>query len=95
MISWAGYGIKVERQNKTFDTLEIYISVPEHSFRLNVHQEEMSGKFLAERFKEVLRDMGLKCLVVKFRIRQGEYWTKEMADTAELDMRKSIYGSQF
>lgn len=95
MISWAGYGIRIERQNETFDALEIYISVPEHSFHLNAYQEEMAGKLLAKRFKEVIQDMGIKRLIVRFRIRQGEYWTKEMADTAELDMRKSIYGSQF
>lgn len=95
MITWTGFGIKIEQQNETQESLEIYISVPEHSFDFNVKREEMAGKILAKRFKTILTDMGVKRLVLKYRIRQGEYWTKEMKDRAELDMRRMLYGSQY
>ena len=95
MITWAGFGLKIERHNETQERLEIFISVPEHSFKLNVNQEEMAGMTLAKRFKETLTEMGVKRLVVKSRTRIGEVWTKEMAEDAELSMRKMLFGSQY
>lgn len=50
---------------------------------------------LAKRFKTVMTEMGVKRLTVKARVRAGEYWTKEMADSANIEMRKNIYGSQY
>ena len=55
----------------------------------------MSGMTLAKRFKTTMTEMGIKRLTVKSRIRTGESWTKEMSDAAELEMRKTIYGSQY
>ena len=95
MITWAGFGLKIELYNETQEKLEIYISVPEHSFMLNVNQEEMAGMTLSKRFKEALTEMGVKRIVVKSRTRDGESWTKEMAEDEELSMRKMLFGSQY
>lgn len=95
LITWAGFGIKIEKENETQDMLEIYISVPERSFHRNVDGDEMSGMTLAKRFKVTLTEMGVKRLIVKSRIRRGEVWTKELADEAELNMKKRLFGSQY
>lgn len=95
MITWASFGLRIERVNESQDSLEIYISVPETSYQLNVRGNQMAGNVLAKSFKEEMVEMGVKRLIVKSRIRSGEHWTKEMADKAELDMRKQIYGSQY
>lgn len=95
MITWAGFGLEIELCNETQEKLEIYISVPEHSFKLNVNQEEMAGMTLSKRFKESLAEMGVKRLVVKSRTRVGEFWTKEKEEKAELNMRKMLFGSQY
>lgn len=95
MIGMAGYGVKIEKEIETQEMLEIRISVPEHSYRLDVHNEEIADMALAKKFKTFLTDMGVKRLVVKSRTRKGETWTQEMADAAELDMRKQLFGSQY
>ena len=95
IITWSGMGLRIDNQIETQESLTIYISVPEFSDRKNVRNEEMSGIRLAKRFKETLIDMGIKRLIVKAKIRSGEYWTKEMGHDAELKMRKMLYGSQY
>lgn len=95
MLTWAGFGMIIEKQNETRESLEVYISVPEHSFEVDAEQTEMAGEVLAKRFKTVLTDMGVKRLIVKYRVRPGEYWTPEMRRNAELDMRRTLYGSQY
>lgn len=86
-ITWAKFGLKIEKTIENQDMLEIYISVPERSFHQNASGEEMSGMTLAK--------MGVKRLTVKSRIRIGEVWTKELSDEAELNMRKQLFGSQY
>lgn len=95
MITWAGLGIVIERENETEDALEIRISVPEHSCINNSSGEEMAGGNLAARFKDVLVEIGVKRLVVKYRVRSGEYWSDDMKKDAEMNMRKSIFRSQY
>lgn len=99
------YGISRERvrqivnnihnTNETAESLVIYISVPEHSYKRNARGSEMAAMNLAKRFKTVMTEMGIKRLTVKARVRAGEYWTKEMADSANIEMRKNIFGSQY
>ena len=55
----------------------------------------MAAMDLAKRFKTVMTEMGVKRLTVKARVRAGEYWTKEMAGSANIEMRKNIFGSQY
>lgn len=95
MITWAGLGIIIERENETEDVLEVHISVPEHSCINNSNGAEMAGKILAARFKAILVEMGVRRLVVKYRVRSGECWTDDMKKDAEINMRKSIFRSQY
>jgi hypothetical protein len=88
-------GVRIENSLETQESLTLYISVPEHSYRLNADDEEMSGKALAKRVKEVLADMGVKRLILKYKTRSGEYWTKEMSEQALLAVRKKLFGSQY
>ena len=93
LISWAGFGLRIEKHNETPEYLEIYISVPETSYHLNVHKEQMTGMTLAKRFKTAMNDMGIKKLVVKSRTRKGDNWTEEKAKAAEEQMKYEIYGN--
>ena len=92
MITLAGFGLKIENQIETPEKFEVYISVPEHSFVRNADQEEMAGMILAKRYKQVMRSIGMSQLVVKSRVRHGEYWTKDMANEAETNMKTMLYG---
>lgn len=94
-IAWAGFGIVIENQHETPEALEVWVSVPEHSYQIDAGGKEMAGEFLASRFKKKMADLGVKRLVVKFRVRAGEFWTREMRDKAELDIKKMLFGSQF
>ena len=94
LITWAGFGLFITKTDETQENLTIYISVPRTSYERNAYNEEMSGRFLAKRFKEAMNDMGLKRLTVKYKIRD-EIWTKEKRVEAELNMKKKIFGSQY
>lgn len=91
----AGSGVIIERENESQESYELYISVPEHSYELDAHGNEMAGMRLAKRIKEMMTELGVKRLTVKARVRIGEYWTKEMDREATLKMKKMIYGSQY
>lgn len=95
MISLAGFGVIIEREKETEDKLEISISVPEHSYAYSNDGREMSGDALAARFKTIMSEMGVKRLVVKYRIRSGEIWTESMRKQAEQNMRKTLFRSQY
>lgn len=62
---------------------------------MNAHGEQMSGMRLSKRLREVMEDMGIKRLTVKAKVRTGDHWTKEKHDAADLEMRKSLFGSQY
>ena len=95
LIVFAEQGLTIESVKEEPERLTIYISVPEDGYHRNVHGEVMAGKVLARRFKEVMLDMGAKRLTVKAKIRSGDIWTEEKAKTAELKMRKQLFGSQY
>ena len=95
MITWAEYGLKIENTSETTESLLIYVSVTQPSYKKNSKGTENAAMDLAKRFKTVMTEMGVKRLTVKARVRAGEYWTKEMADSANIEMRKNIYGSQY
>lgn len=93
-ITWRGMGVIIDNFIETEENVSIYISVPKSSYRKNVTGIEMSGEFLAKRFKESLTEMGIKKLTVAFKIR-NENWTKEKEEEATLKARKEIFGSQY
>ena len=90
MITWAEYGLKIENTSETTESLVIYVSVPEHSYKRNAKGSEMAAMDLAKRFKTVMTEMGVKRLTVKARVRAGEYWTKEMA--MEVNIKEGVIG---
>lgn len=94
LITWAGFGVIIDNEVETQENYTIYISVPKSSYNKDVHGKEMSGNFLAKRFKEILTEMGIKRLTVKYKIRD-EIWTEAKKQEAELNMKKQIFGSQY
>jgi len=95
LIVWAELGITIENIKEDPEHLVIYISVPESSYKTNVDGIELSGSFLAKRFKQTFIDMGAKRLTVKSRTRTGEVWSKEKAELAAIQMKKHLFGSQY
>ena len=94
-IVWREFGLTIEREKESIEGLEVYISVPEDSYKTNAHGEKMCGMFLAKRFKQVLVEQGVKRLTVRARVRVGEEWTPEMAEQANIKARQEMFGSQW
>lgn len=94
-IVWREFGLVIEREKESIDGLEVYISVPEDSYKTNAHGEKMCGMFLAKRFKQVLVEQGVKRLTVRARVRAGEEWTPDMAKQANIKARREMFGSQW
>lgn len=92
IVVWAGLGVVIEKLQESTESLMVYISVPERSYHRDAKDEEMSGMHLAKRFSDVLKEMGLKHILVKARIRKGESWTEAMCNNAERKMKKEVYG---
>ena len=94
-IVWREFGLAIEKEKESIEGLEVYISVPEDSYKVNAHGEKMCGMFLAKRFKQVLVEMGVKRLTVRARVRAGDEWTPEKAEQANIKARQEIFGSQW
>lgn len=93
-IVWASFGVEIEKINESIDSLEIFISVPKSSHYNDVHGNEMAGDHLAKRFKDTMKDIGVKRLTVRYRVR-NEHWTEQMYKDAIVKARQTIYGSQW
>ena len=94
-IVWSEFGLVIEREKESIEGLEVYISVPEDSYKVNARGEKMCGMCLAKRFKQVLVEMGVKRLTVRARVRIGEKWTPEKAEQANIKTRQEMFGSQW
>ncbi len=94
LLTWAQLGVVIEDVKETTELLSVYISVPKSSYHNNADGENMSGMFLAKRFKDSFIDMGVKRVVVKAKVRE-EDWTKELSTEAVIKTRKELYGSQW
>lgn len=90
IIAMAGFGIEIENAEETENNNIMYISVPERSQLKDINGEEMSGKNLAVRVKEKLNDSNTKKLIVKFKVRKGEFWTKEHEQRAIETYKKML-----
>ena len=108
--TWYGFGLEIIKVNENNiinengmvdeykKELELYVSVPKSSYHKNANGEEMSGHFLAKRFKQCLSDMidtknkysHYGKIVVKYKIR-NEIWTKEKADLATKKKIEDLY----
>ena len=93
-IVWASLGVEIDKINEYVDNFEIFISVPKSSYRNDVHGNEMAGDYLAKRFKDTMKDIGVKRLTVRYRVR-NEHWTEQMYKDAIVKARQMIYGSQW
>lgn len=93
-IVWASFGVEIEKVNESVDSLEIFISVPKSSYQSDTHGNEMARDYLAKLFKDKMKDMGVKRLTVRYRIR-NEYWTEQMSQDSSVKARQTIYGSQW
>jgi hypothetical protein len=93
-IVWASFGVEIEKINESIDSLEIFISVPKSSHYNDVHGNEMAGDHLAKRFKDTMKDIGVKRLTVRYRIR-NEHWTEQMYKDTIVKARQTIYESQW
>ena len=90
-ITWMSFGVEIDKINESADELELFISVPKSSYKKDVDNNEMASDFLAKRFKTVLSEMGVKRLVVKYRIR-NECWTEKMSKQSIKEATQTIYG---
>ena len=91
LITWAEFGIVVEKTKVDEQGHDrIYISVPEHSYHKDVHNEEMSGMKLASRIKTTLKDLGATNVILLARVRKGETWTEEQGKSARENMLNSV-----
>ena len=94
-IVWRELGLIIEKEKENIDGLEVYISVPEDTYKTDAHGEKMCGMFLAKKFKQVLVEEGVKRLTVRVRVRTGEEWTSDMAEQANIKARQEMFGSQW
>lgn len=90
LLAWAQLGVVVEKHNEASGNPELYISVPEHSYRLDATNNEMAGMYLAKSVKRTFVEMGAKDVILKAKIRKGEYWTEEMEKAAYTEMENAI-----
>lgn len=95
LLTWASFGIVVDKVSESDTELKVYISVPEHSENKDIHGNEMAGTHLAQRAKTTLTEMGVKNLIVLSRIIKGLYWTKDMGNAAKNKIGKQLYRSQW
>ena len=77
LIGWASFGVKLDKVDDSGRPTVIYITVPEHSEEYDVNGDEMSGRHLAKRIKEILPESTNVEFIVKFKINKGQMWTKE------------------
>lgn len=100
VVCWSELGVIVEHSKYT-DHPIWYISVPEHSFTVDSHGDEMSGMFLAKKIKHKSNatfNIALGHPVnfeVKARVRKGEQWTAEDAAKAKYDALRRVKSVSF
>ena len=92
LLTWAQLGVLIDNVEETPESLNVYISVPRSSYHRNSENEEMSGVFLARRFKNSFLSMSVKPVVVRAKIRE-ELWTQELSKDAVFKTRKELYGN--
>lgn len=94
LATWAEFGMEIDNFKGSMKFPTIYISVPESSEYLNKDGQQMAGEVLAKRIKELCNGMGRGNFNLKYRVRRGEHWTKQMgkAALAEKSEMIGLYG---
>lgn len=65
-------GLFVEGENKNV----LYISVPEYSYMSAIDKDYSEGLGLARKFKQMIKAIAGDTIIVKYKIRPGEYWSR-------------------
>ena len=81
VIAYAQLGVQIDRLENTDSGIVMFFSVPRDAYDKKVYNIENYGKYLAQRVKHTLEEMGTKFAICRYKIRD-EYWTKEMSDSA-------------
>lgn len=81
LISYAGYGIQIHKFDNTDEGIILLFSVPKSSYHKGANGIEMSGKYLAQRVKRTLEEMGLVFADCRYKTRD-EHWNEDMAKIA-------------
>lgn len=95
MMSFYSSGIVIDRKENDSIPNIVYISVPEKSYKLDDNGYELSGKILARQFKEMYQYICPDSYIVKFKIRSGDYWTKEKSDVARKSITRELVSELF
>lgn len=76
-LAWSKMGLK----DLKISGVTIYCSVPNSSYLLDAHGNEMSGKFLIKRLNRNMAEMGMGYFQFVCTIR-NEHWTEEKSKQA-------------
>ena len=86
LITYAELGVQIDKFDNTDAGIILLFSVPKNSYHKGVNDIEMSGKYLAQRVKRTLEEMGIVFADCRYKTRD-EYWNEDMAKLA----RKMAY----
>lgn len=77
LLAWIKMGLK----DLKISGFTIYCSVPNSSYMLDAHGNEMSGKFHIKRITKTMAEMGMGYYQFVYTIR-NEHWTEEKSKQA-------------
>ena len=86
LITYAELGVQIDKFDNTDAEIILLFSVPKNSYHKGANGIEMSGKYLAQRVKKTLEEMGIVFADCRYKTRD-EYWNEDMAKLA----RKMAY----
>lgn len=89
LITYAQMGVQIDRLEDTDDGIIFLFTVPKTSWEFDANGKEMSGKHLATRVRDTLKEMGMVFADIRYGIR-NERWDKAKGDAAKDKMLKDI-----
>ena len=82
LVTYAQMGVQIDRLEDTDDGIIFLFTVPKTSWEFDANGEEMSGKHLATRVRDTLKEMGMVFADIRYGIRR-EHWDKAKGDAAK------------
>lgn len=89
LITYAELGVKIDKFDNTDAGIVLLFSVPKSSYHKDTNDVEMCGKYLAQRVKTTLEEMGAVFAKCKYLIRD-EHWSKDMSEYAKKEAYKDM-----
>ena len=89
LLTYAKLGVQIDKFDNTDEGIILLFSVPKNSYHKGVNNIEMSGKYLAQRVKQTLTEMGVVFTDCRYKTR-NEYWDEQMAETAKKMLYKDM-----